>query len=456
MKRFTLNRRTMLRGFLGGGAIALALPPLEAMLNGNGDALADGKPLPRRFGTWLFGNGVALENPFDPNNPRLLWTPSGQGPDYTLSPQLMPLADLKEYVSVISNLQLRARHPEARGHHTGVAGFFSGFPYIKLDPMGAVYSSKFGGPSIDQVAAAVIGHETFLPSIQLRISKRIVTSEGPTLNYLSHKGPDQPLQPIHNPQEVFEKIFSGFVPQDDPTKPLRLNALDAVAEDVKRLQMRVGTNDRQRLDAHLTSIEQLQKQIDAIAPECTAPALPGETNSDHEGKEPLDSVNKVMADLLVLAFQCDITRVASFQYTGSVGGTVFHMLGQSHGHHHLSHDANANGQIDASTVETVSAFAYLLRRLKETPEGDGNLLDNSCLLLGSDTASGLRHNDYNQPCIVAGRGGGTLTHPGIHHDAQSANASDVLLSCVKTVAPEITQVGGGNGLSNTPLSAIMA
>ena len=456
MKRFNLNRRTMLRGMLGGAAVALALPPLEAMLNGNGTAYADGAPLPRRFATWFFGNGVALADPYDPNNHTLLWTPQGLGPDYTLSSQLMPLAGVKEYVSVLSNLEIRAKHPELRGHHTGVSGFFSGFPYIKLDSMNANYSSKFGGPSIDQVAAALVGQQTFLPSIQLRVSKRVIPSEGPTLNYLSHKGPDQPLPPIHNPIEAFETIFNGFVPHDDPTKPLRLNALDAVSEDVKRLQMRVGNNDRMRLDAHLSSIAQIQKQIEAIAPECLPPAMPGESNADQDGKEPLDAVNKVMADLLVLAWQCDITRVASFQYTGSVGYTVFHMLGQTQGHHDLTHDALGNAQIDATTVATVEAFAYLLQRLKDTPEGDGNLLDNSCLLLGSDVASGLRHSDYNQPCIVAGRGGGALTHPGIHHDALSANASDVLLSCMKTLDPAIAEVGGGPGLSNTPLSALMA
>ncbi|MEZ4379803.1 MAG: DUF1552 domain-containing protein [Nannocystaceae bacterium] len=456
MKRFTLNRRTMLRGMLGGAAVALALPPLEAMFNSNGTAYANGDELPRRLVTWFFGNGVALENPFDPNNNNLLWTPQGQGEGYTLSPQLAPLANVKEYCSIVSNLAILAKHPEVRGHHTGVSGFFSGFPYIKLDPMGANYSSKFGGPSIDQVAAGYIGDQTYLPSVQIRVSKRIVASEGPTLNYLSHKGPDQPLQPLHNPQDLFAKLFGGFVPQDDPTKPLRLNALDAVSEDVKRLQMRVGTNDRQRLDAHLASIAQIQKQIEAIAPECVPPAMPGETNADQDGKEPLDSVNKVMADLLVLAFHCDITRVASFQYTGSVGYTVFHMLGQSQGHHDISHDANANDLHDAATVKTVEAFAYLLEQLKASPEGDGNLLDNSCLLLGSDTASGLRHSDYNQPCIVAGGGGGALRHPGIHHDAGGANSSDVLLACLKTVAPDAATVGGGPGESTTPLGAIMA
>ncbi len=453
-KKFQLSRRAMLRGVVGGSAVALALPPLEAMLNANGTAYADGTQLARRFITWHFGNGVALS---DTNNAASLrWAPAETGPGYTLTEQLAPLADVRDYVSVISKLEVRAKHPEVRGHHTGVSGFFSGYPYIKLDPGNAAYSSKFGGPSIDQAAAAFIGGQTFLPSVQLRISKRVVTSEGPTLEFLSHKGPDQPLPPIHQPQALFDKLFNGFTPPDDPTKPMRLKALDAVAADVQRLQQVVSMNDRQRLEAHLESVAQLQSQIDAIAPLCQPPGAPGQTNDDVDGKEPLEEVNAVMASLLAFAFSCDITRVASIQFTGSVGYTVFHMLGQGKGHHDMTHEAADNDGVNASTVKMVECFATLLRALRDQPEGDGNILDNSCVLLGSDTASGLYHTDFDMPCIVAGGGGGALKTPGVHVDAGSANASDMLLTCLKTVNPDATEVGGGNGYSNTPLTAIMA
>ncbi|MCA9691176.1 MAG: DUF1552 domain-containing protein [Myxococcales bacterium] len=453
MRKLRLSRRTMLRGTVAGGTVALALPPLEAMLNDHGTALAANGELPRRFITWHFGNGVALS---DTNNAgSLRWAPAETGPGYSLTEQLTPLAAVKDYCTIVSKLELRAKHPEVRGHHTGVSGFFSGFPYIKLDPGNANYSSKFGGPSIDQVAASMVGGETFLPSVQLRISKRVVGSEGPTLEFLSHKGPDQPLPPIDQPQALFDKLFNGFVPPDDPSKPKRLKALDAVREDALRLQKIVGANDKQRLEAHLQSIYQIQQQIDAIAPVCQQPPAPTQANNDVDGKEPLEEVNAIMSDLLALAFECDITRVASIQFTGSVGYTVFHMLGQNKGHHDLTHEAADNDAVNAATVKTVECFAYLLQRLMETPEGDGNLLDNSCVLLGSDCASGLYHNDFDMPCIVAGGGGGRLVHPGIHHNANSANVSDMLLACLQSVAPGATEVGGDNGYSNTPLTAIM-
>ncbi len=456
MKRFALSRRTMLRGAIGGSAVALALPLLDAMLNTNGTALASGQPLPRRFVTWFFGNGVALK---DVGNigAGLRWAPEEQGPNYPLTPQLEPLAGVREYCSLLTGFEINAAAQHRRGHHDGVAGFFSGYPFIELPHADNSYSSKSGGPTIDQVVAEAIGGQTFLPSVQIAVSKRVIGSEGPTLQFLSHKGPDVPLPQIFNPKELYTKLFDSFVPPDDPSKPLRLNALDAIAADVKRLKQRVGSADKMRLDAHLTAVEQISKQIDALAPECMLPGIPVEENQDFEGKEPLDAVNQIMCDLLVEAFRCDLTRVASIQYTGSVGYTVFHMLGQSMGHHDMTHDTAMNEAVDQSTIHTMKAFAYLLERLKAASEGDGNLLDNSCVLLGSDASSGYTHDVFNQPCIVAGRGGGALKHPGIHYRSPNKeNTSDILLACLQTCVPEATQAGGDLGLSTTPLAAIQA
>ncbi len=456
MSRFALSRRTLLRGTIGGTTVALGLPLLEAMLNSNGTALASGRALPVRFVTWFFGNGVALT---DVGNPAagIRWAPAEEGANYPLTEQLAPLQDVRDYCSLLTGFDVKAAGEHRRGHHDGVAGFFSGHPFIELPHAENSYSSKFGGPSIDQVAAEAIGGQTFLPSIQLAVSKRVIPSEGPTLQFLSHKGPDQSLPQIFNPIEAYAKLFDSFVPPDDPTKPLRLSALDAVSEDVKRLKLRVGSADRLRLDAHLASVAQIRKQIEALAPECTEPMQPVLDNSDLDGKEPLDEVNAIMVELLAFAFKCDITRVASFQYTGSVGYTVFHMLGQSTGHHDMTHDTNLNDQVNASTIKTVEAFATLLRRLRDTEDGAGNLLDQSCVLLGSDASSGYTHDVFNQPCIVAGKGGGALKHPGIHYRSPSGeNTADILLACLRTVIPDAAQVGSGIGQSSTPLSAILA
>lgn len=455
-KHLELPRRTMLRGMLGGSAVALALPALEAMLNTHGDAHADGTDLPRRFVTWFFGNGVAL---VDANNAGagLRFAPATTGPDYELTPQLQPLENVRNYCSILSGFDIPAAADHRRGHHDGVAGFFSGYPFIELPPTGGPYASKFGGPSIDQVAAAAVGDQTFLPSVQLAISKRIITSEGPTLQYLSHQGPDEPMPQTFDPREAWDSLFGSFTVPDDPEKPTRLSVLDAVAEDVNRLKARVGAGDRMRLDAHLSSVEQLRTQIDAAPPACTLPGQPGQGNDDVDGNEPLAEVNQIMSDLLALAFRCDITRVASVQFSGSVGYTVFNTLGQSMGHHSMTHESVENDNVDAATIYTIAQFATLLEALMGSDEGGMNVLDNSCLLLSSDASSGLTHSVFDQPCIVAGGGGGALRTPGIHYRSPSGESnSDILLACLQTVCPEATSAGGGIGMSTTPLSAIQA
>ena len=448
MAKLVLNRRTMLRGMLAGSAVALGLPTLEAMLGSHGTAFADGTPLPRRMVTWFFGNGVRLDR----------WVPKKQGAGYELTEELAPLAKVKDYCSVLTGFDNKAGYGR-RGHHDGVAGAFSGIPFIELDAGNSNYSSKFGGPSIDQVAATAIAKKTptYLPSLQLGVSKRITTGEGPTLQYLSHKGPDQPLPSEHNPQLAFAKLFGSFVPKDDHSTKLRVTALDAVREDAKRLQKRVGASDKLRLDAHMESIYLLQKQILAIPPVCTKPGEPTEANKDNNGDEPLEAVSKAMADIIAVAFACDLTRVVSFQQSGSVGGTVYWMTGATVEEHGLTHDAEAQELVHKAVVFNMGCYAYLLEKLQSTQEGTGNLLDNSVVYLGSDAAEGLTHSCFDQPLIVAGRGGGDLVFPGVHYRSPSKeNMSDVLLSVLKTVDPAATEVGADQGYSNTPCKAIIA
>jgi hypothetical protein len=446
MAKLVLNRRTMLRGMLAGSAVALGLPTLEAMLGSHGTAFADGSPLPRRLVTWFFGNGVRLDR----------WVPQIQGDKYELTEELAPLKNVKDYCSVLTGFNNKAGYGR-RGHHDGVAGAFSGIPFIELDPGNANYSSKFGGPSIDQVAATAIGKKTptYLPSLQLGVSKRVTTGEGPTLQYLSHKGPDQPLPSEYNPQVAFAKLFGSFVPKDDHTSKLRVTALDAVREDAKRLQMRVGANDKKRLDAHLESIYILQKQILAIPPVCTKPGQPVETNDDMNGDEPLQAVSRAMADIIAVAFACDLTRVVSFQQSGSVGGTIYWMTGATDEEHGLTHDGAQQELVHKAVVFNMDCYAYLLEKLKATQEGQGNLLDNSVVYLGSDAAEGLTHSCFDQPIIVAGRGGGDLVYPGVHYRSDSGeNTTDILLSVLKTVDPTATEAGADQGYSNTPCKAI--
>lgn len=448
MTRFRLGRRTFLRGT---GAV-LALPVLEAMLNSHGTAFAAGDPLPRRLATFFFGNGVVLPQ----------WTPTTTGSGWALTDALTPLVNVKDYVNVVSGCQVKT--PNLRGHHNGVAALLSGYPFIPLPPNGAPYASKFGGPSIDQVAAGIIGKDSTFPSIQIAVSKRVTKGEGPTLQYLSHKGPDAPIPPEFNPAALFTRMFGNFTPKDptDPRDKLRVSVLDAVKEDANRLRVKLGKTDQQRLDAHLTAISEVRTQILALPPVYTSSCVLPEggitqTNVDINSQEQLEKVSRAFSDVLALAWSCDLTRVASYQFSGSVGGTSYPEIGVPDNEHSISHDTARKPDIQKCVQFVVKNFAYLLEKLKASAEGTGNVLDNSVLLFTTDVAEGWVHSISDYPILVAGKGGGVLKYPGIHYRSTSArNTSDVLLSIMQAAGTGATSVGGNEGYSNTPCTPIMA
>jgi hypothetical protein len=437
---------------LRGAGAAIALPTLEAMLDSTGQAFADGSPPPRRLGIFFFGNGVI----------RSRWVPAEVGPSWTLSEEMAPLQNVKEYVNAVSGYQIKV--PDLRGHHNGAAAILSGYPFIPLPPSGAPYSSKFGGPSIDQVAADRIGAGTTFRSLQLAVSKRPERDEGPTVQFLSHRGPDQPLPPTASPAELFTRLFGdgggGGVRPSDPRERMRVSVLDAVREDARRLSARLGTADRARLDAHLTGISEVRRQILAGTPTggaCVVPSSVTDTNQDVGGAERLQEVSFLMSDLWALAWACDLTRVVSYQYSGATSDTVFSALGHTTSEHLLTHDYNSQGKVHDAVMMVMQACAYFLEKLKSTPEGTGNLLDASCVLITSDVCEGLLHSGTDYPLLVAGRAGGYLKHPGIHHRSTAGdNTSDVLLTCLQAVGTGVTSVGGGTAASSTPCSAIVA
>jgi hypothetical protein len=332
-----------------------------------------------------------------------------------------------------------------------MAGMWSGHPFQQLGSL----NSKFGGPSIDQVAAAAVGKSTTFPSLEIGVSKRVSKNEGPTMQFMSHKGPDQPLEPEYNPQALFAKLFA-MPPPDDPSRPSRVDVLDAVLADANALKGKVSKLDKSRIDAHLESVFALQTQIKALPPVCVKPAMPQETNVDVGGNEPMREVAKAMSDMLVYAFACDLTRVASYMLIGGVGFQVYSWI-SSEEQHVMSHDPVGSAvPLQKTIVWNVEQFAYLCERLKATPDGAGNLLDNSCLLLGSDCSEGWSHSIKNMCVVVAGGGGGVLKVPGTHvRSTANRNLSDVLLTCVRTVAPEITEIGSAEMRSSTVVSEIM-
>jgi hypothetical protein len=441
MRPFVLSRRSFLRGT----GVALALPVLDAMLDGNGLAYADGTTIPTRFGVFFFGNGVRLDR----------WVPSRTDASWDLSSELAPLADHKPYLNVVSGCSALASC--CRGHHGGVTALLSGRQLDQLPAGNAPFASRFSGPTFDQLAAPIIGRDTLFPTLELGVSPRVLDDQGFTLKAISHKAPDAPQFPECSPAALYTRLFGSGAPDAlDPRAKLRASVLDAVQEDARSLQKRLGAADRARLDQHLTSLSELRRQILVPRPEC-AGVTP--VNSDPEpdgGAEALADVAELQMELLAAAWACDLNRVATFMFHGASSHTVFSNLGHTVEEHLLSHDSTQQEKVHEAVVWVVGRFARLLDKLKARTAGDGHLLDHAAILLTSDTAEGYTHSDLDFPIAIAGRAGGALRHPGIHFRAtDERNTSDVMLALLQAVGTGFTEIGAGRGYSNTPLTEIL-
>lgn len=445
MIRNRIHRRTVLRGLVGGAMATVGLPTLEAMLNSNGTALADGSPIPVRFITWCFGNGVVLNR----------WVPGGirtpvTGAGYPLSPELMPFANVAPYVTICSGFDNKCKYQIT--HHEGMT-IFSGHTMTDIG-QGAGFFSNARGPTVDQVAAKYIGSLTPIPSIQLGCITQISQADyGTTMHNVSHKDHLQPLPPVKNPQQAYLSIAGLFVPEDDPNKPARLSVVDAVREDLKELKTRLGQADKIRMDAHIEGMAQLENKIKAVQPLCALPPMPSQTSDVVDG---IREVNEAMSDLIAFAFACDVTRIASYLFVGGASEAGFPEIntpsqhGLSHGHWTNALAAGAppyseSGQVDQmdqGVQYEMEMAAYLAEKLAATSDAaGGTLLDNTVMFVSSDCSEGFAHSLVDFPMLIVGGAGGRLKAGYHFRDNNHRNASDVVLSVLQAVAPEATELG---------------
>jgi hypothetical protein len=396
-----------------------------------------------------------------------MWNPKERGKQWSLSEELAPLGKVKDYVSVVSGTEIKTGNEQ--GHHAGSVGILSGCPMISQPHPNSAYASTFSGPSIDQVAADVLGRRTRFRSLEVGVSRRVTEGEGTTLLYLSHRGPDNPNPPEYDPGAVFDRLFGagGHVASAaaGPSalaldRALGRSVLDAVAGDAQALVQKVGSQDRRRLDQHLENIREIEKRVasDWRRPgRCEVGAWPG-SFEEADGKEPIEVINRAMSRMVTLALSCDLTRVFSVQFSGSVANTVFWQVGEDKPHHQFTHDEPGDQPIvHAGVIFVMKQLAHLLEELKATPDGAGNLLDSAAILASSDTADGKEHTLEDYPIVVAGRAGGRLAYPGVHYRSDSKeNSSKVLLSILRAVGVPLDEFGKKGGHVEDSLGAIEA
>ena len=229
------------------------------------------------------------------------------------------------------------------------------------------------------------------------------------INNITWAGPTTPMAKEVDPRLVFDRLFAGGTPGETDEQIARRNRyrksiLDFVSEDTRSLQARLGQADRQKLDEYLEGVRTLARRIAATPTD--ASCVPGEVPVATSNRQ---EIAQQMADLMVLAFQCDLTRVQTFMLGNGFTNVAYHFLGVGEGHHELSHHREDSAYIEHLKVIDrweVEQFAYLVERLDSVPEGDGTLLDNCLVMFGSELSDGNRHHHINLPVVLAGSGGG--------------------------------------------------
>jgi hypothetical protein len=386
------------RALLKGGGAALALPLLDAMIPAaTAWAQTAAKPV-RRLGFVFIPMGCDQAR----------WTPLGQGKLGELSPILAPLEPVKDHVTVLTNMRLQNAYPGT--HDTSNASFLSAAPAKHTES-----SDYYLGITVDQIAAKEIGRDTQLASLQLAMDLNPlagVCNNGYACVYqncLSWSSPTTPLPSEAHPRVVFERLFGegGNGATRRAALHDRASLLDAFTGNIARLKQRVGAPDRARLDQYLESVRQVEHEIergekaaaDNTMPDLERPVGVPAAFADHA---------RIMYDLQILAFQADVTRVVTFQFTREQNNRTYPEIGVPDPHHPTSHHGgDPEKLVKIAKINTfhVSLFTDFLQRMKATPDGDGSLLDHSLYLYGSGIGNSSTHDHENLPILVAGGAG---------------------------------------------------
>ena len=398
-----ISRRAMLRGL----GTAVALPWLESM--GTLTAWAAGAPgkrtAPNRLAFLYVPNGKDMPN----------WTPSAEGRLGELPEILSALGPVKNDLLVLSGLAAdKARaHGDGGGDHArAMAAFLTGAQPRKTDG-----TDIRAGTSVDQVAAARIGEMTRLPSLEIGCEASAMAGNcdsGYSCVYsstMSWKSPTQPLPKEVNPRMVFERLFGGAGAAERAHRyASRKSVLDYIRDDTRALASKISNDDKQKLGEYFTSIREVEQRMDRVAQMAAIQPPPGVKAPQGTPGDYAEHL-KLMCDMLVLAFQADITRVATFVLANEGSNKNYPTLGVREGHHELSHHGHDAGKI--RKIREINKFhvgqlAYLLGRLKSIREGDGTLLDHCMIAYGSGNSDGNRHSHDDLPILLAGHGGGTI------------------------------------------------
>jgi Protein of unknown function (DUF1552) len=401
-----IDRRTALKA----AGVTLALPFLDAMVPA-GTALAQTAAVPKlRTGFFYLPHGAIMGNTsFGAAMDK--WTPSGAGADFKFNTIMASLEPYKKYVSSFGNLLNAAT--------AGSVHAFTPATWLSATRPDTGSPRAHMSTTLDQVIAKIIGQETPLPSLEVA-SETIVQSAaggGGSYSTLSFRDADSPLPMEHNPRKVFLQLFGeGDTPQERASISHQTNSLlDLILDDTKSLQRDLGSTDKAVLDGYLDSVREIERRTQkASAQDLSAFKIPEAPVGDLDSFP--DQV-KLMFDLLALAYQADLTRVASYIMVAEGTNRTYNHIGVPDSFHPVSHHANDPDRIKKLVkIQTwhMEQFAGFLAKLAATPDGQGTLLDHSILMYGSNMSNSDRHDNYPEPNILVGGGAGRMKLGGQH------------------------------------------
>jgi hypothetical protein len=414
-----LSRRTLLRG----AGVAIALPLLESMTPAGVRRAWAASRAPARVAFMYIPHGAVMDR----------WLPAGTGGEPVLGPTMQSLAPWRDRFSVVSGLTLPAAYvgeQTAGANHTR-----SSRCWLTCTPLETGASPT----SADQVAAAHIGQETPLPSLELALES------GESIAY---RTPTTPLPMETNPRVVFERLFGdGSTPEERAARQRQFaSLLDAVAGEVAPLQRGLPAADRERLDRYLTDIRELERRLalagDSALAELDVPDKPSGVPADFEEHANL------MFDLIAIAWAADLTRVATVLLARELSNRVYARSGITEGFHNCSHHSEVPANIDRlarlNEYHTRTTIASLLQKLGSTPDGDGTLFDHSLVVYGSGMSNANQHDHHPLPMIVAG--GARGVQGGRHiRVAEDTPAANLLLGVLQKLDVPLTSFADSTG-----------
>ena len=435
--KMAMPRRTFLRGI---GA-TLALPWLDAMAPAL-SATAKTAGVTQRLGFFYVANGIQLEN----------FIPKAKGANYEITPILSPLAPFRDHMTVITGLANKEADPLDLGsgpHTRACAVWLNGRRTKRTE--GADIEA---GTTIDQFAARKLGQDTPLTSLELALEPNFAVGncEGGYscvyLNTFSWRTPTMPLPMEINPHVVFERLFGEYGSRAGRLAQIQADRsiLDAIVDDMARIRRKLGPSDRTTVSEYLEAIRDVEQRLQKTSARIdTSGALPIEKPLDIP--DSFDEHAKLMFDLLFLAYQADITRVATFQICRELSTRSYPDIGVPEVHHEVSHHQHNPERMAKNTkinIYHVELFARFLEKMRTTPDGDGSLLDHSMLLYGPGMGDGDVHYHHDLPVVLVGSGGGQ--HQGGRHlrypDLPMMNLGLTLLD---KVGVELESIGDSTG-----------